>query len=688
MAVMPPAGTEFAGYRLVWVVSRGDMGTLFLAEDPYLGAVIALKVLDPSLADDDVSRTRFLEESSIAASMNHPNVIPIHDIGSSDGLLYIAMHCVTGTDLRQMLQENGRMAAGQAVFFIGQAARALDAAHRYGLVHRGIKPTNLLIRPGADGSRPDHLYVTDFGITGEPADRTRMTGTRDYLAPEQVRGLPAGGAADQYSLGCVLYECLTGRLPSRSEPGTALAGEGPVPPTALCPDLPPAIDAVFARVLAADPGDRFENCLEFVAAARLALDPMTDPRSAAGSPLLRPVSYPAPPYGPVLASAPLSAPVPAGYPAEAAHEAIGAPGADGLVPGPPDSPLTPSPGLPDPVLQPVPRRERHRGWLLDPGRWSWPGRERGRGRVLALAALVLVAGATAGATLSLTGGNRDAAATGSAGAATRQATSNARPTVSAKASVTTRPSTGASHPVSASSSMSTSPGMSMAANANNCTKEQPGNGTNGPTTLAAVLADANSCSVPADLIPAAKCAPGTSTTRGEQIITCTAPAPYIVQVTFRTYPTLAALYGAYTSSVSSLNGTGAVTQNTRASCGATGASYAEAGWNHQEVHPRQYTVAEMAAGEVPQLSAMGRLACFSQGKSQYLVWTADVGRMLAVVTGTGSASGVYDWWASAHHVIIFPGTEMCGTPKRMDSVPLGNLIQEPVCPAGAGMAAG
>ncbi|MGH3297120.1 MAG: serine/threonine protein kinase, partial [Trebonia sp.] len=615
MAVMPPVGTEFAGYRLVWVVSKGDRGTLFLAEDPYLGAVIALKVLDPWLADDDVSRTRFLEESAIAASMNHPNVISIHDIGSSDGLLYIAMRCVTGTDLRQLLRENGgRMAADQSSFLIGQAARALDAAHRHGLVHRGIKPTNLLIQPGADGSGPDHLYVTDFGITGEPADGTRWTGTRDYLAPEQLRGLPTGGAADQYSLGCVLYECLTGSLPSRSEPGTALAGEEPVPPTALCPDLPTAIDAVFARVLAADPGDRFENCREFVAAARLALRPMTDPRSAAmGSPLLRPVSYPAPPYGPVLTSAPLPAPVPAGYPAEVAHEAIGAPGADGLVPGPPDSPLTPSPGLPDPVLSPVPRRERRRGWLPDPGRWSWPGRERGRVWLLALAALVLVAGTTAGVALSLTGGNGDAAATGSAGTATRQATSTARPTVSAKASVTTRPSTGASRPVSAS------PEMSMAASATSCTKEQPGSGTNGPTTLAAVLADANSCSVPGDLIPAAKCAPGTSTTPGEQIITCTAPAPYIVQVTFRTYPTLAALYGAYTSSVSSLNGTRAITQNTRASCGATGASYAEAGWNHQEVHPRQYTVAEMAAGEVPQLSAMGRLACFSQGKSQYLV---------------------------------------------------------------------
>jgi hypothetical protein len=230
--------------------------------------------------------------------------------------------------------------------------------------------------------------------------------------------------------------------------------------------------------------------------------------------------------------------------------------------------------------------------------------------------------------------------------------------------------------------------MSMAASADNCTKEQPGNGTSGPATLAGVLADANSCSLPRYLVPAVKCEPRTSTTPGEQIVTCSAPAPDIVQATFRTYPTLAALYGAYMSSVSSLDGTGAVEQNTRASCGATGAAYAEAGWNHQEVHPRQYTIAEMAAGRVPQLSAMGRLACFAQGRSQYLVWTTDVGRMLAVVTGAGSPGAVYNWWASLHHVIIFPATEMCGMSDRMDSVPLGNLIQEPVCPAGAGIAAG
>lgn len=251
--------------------------------------------------------------------------------------------------------------------------------------------------------------------------------------------------------------------------------------------------------------------------------------------------------------------------------------------------------------------------------------------------------------------------------------------------MTAKPSVSASPSMRVSPSMTASPGMPVAAGTNSCTKEQPGNGTGGPTTLAAVLADANSCSMPRYLIPAAKCRPGTSTTPGEQIVTCSSPAPHVLQVRFRTYPTLAALYGAYGSSVSSLDGTGTFAQNTRASCGATGASYAEAGWNHQELHPRQYTVAEMAAGKVPQLSAMGRLACFARDDRQYLVWTTDVGRMLAVVTATGSPSVVYNWWASLHHVIIFPGTEMCGMAERMDSVPLGNLIQEPVCPAGAGM---
>jgi hypothetical protein len=238
--------------------------------------------------------------------------------------------------------------------------------------------------------------------------------------------------------------------------------------------------------------------------------------------------------------------------------------------------------------------------------------------------------------------------------------------------------------MSASRPMSASPGPSMVPGMTNCTSEQPGDGSNGPTTLSGVLADASRCSVTKHLIPPAKCAPQAAPS-GEQSIMCTSPVPQIAQVTFRTYPTLAALYGAYTAEVSALDAAGAFQQNTGTTCGDSAVLYAEAGWNHQELHPRQYTVAQMAAGAVPQLDAMGRLACFAHGKSQDLVWTTGVGRMLAVAIGTGSPRAVYDWWAAIHHVIIFPGTEMCGMVGRMDSVPLGNLIQAPVCPAGGSM---
>jgi hypothetical protein len=239
--------------------------------------------------------------------------------------------------------------------------------------------------------------------------------------------------------------------------------------------------------------------------------------------------------------------------------------------------------------------------------------------------------------------------------------------------------------MTASSSRPAGPGSSTAAGAGDCTSEQPGNGQSGPTTLTAVLADASRCSVPRGIIASARCKTQPAPT-DEQVVVCTSPTAGISQVTFRTYPTLAALYAAYTSSVKSLAGTSSFQQNTTASCGNTGATYAEAGWNHQELHPRQYTVAQLTAGRVPQLDAMGRLACFAAGKTHDLVWTTGVGRMLAVATSTGPAGAVYNWWAEIHHVIIFPGTEMCGMSARMDSVPLGNLVQEPVCPAGAGMA--
>src|ERR1700732_1679776 len=280
MPELPLVGDEFAGYRLRAVLGRGSMNTVYQAENPRLGNVIALKVLAPGLATDDVFRTRFLEESRIAASMNHPNVIPIHDMGSSDGLLYIAMRCVTGTDLRQMLKKRGRLQPETAVFLLEQAARALDAAHRKGLVHRDVKPGNLLVERGSDEADPDHVYLADFGITKHAMSRSGLTstgqflGTIDYVAPEQIRGTSVLGLADQYSLGCVLYECLTGRVPFEKDLDAAIiwahVTESPTMPAVLRPELPPGVDEVFGRVLAKRPDERYGSCREFVEAARRA----------------------------------------------------------------------------------------------------------------------------------------------------------------------------------------------------------------------------------------------------------------------------------------------------------------------------------------------------------------------------------------------------------------------------------
>ena len=168
------------------------MSVVYQAENLRLNNVIALKVLAPELAADDVFRARFLEESRIAASLNHPNVIPIYDMGSSNGLLYIAMRYVSGTDMRQMIKKRGRILPATALFLVGQGARALDAAHRKGLVHRDVKPGNLLIERGSDDADPDHVYLADFGITKHAMSRSGLTstgqflGTIDYAAPVQA----------------------------------------------------------------------------------------------------------------------------------------------------------------------------------------------------------------------------------------------------------------------------------------------------------------------------------------------------------------------------------------------------------------------------------------------------------------------------------------------------------------------
>ena len=238
-------------------------------------------MLAPELATDDVFRARFLKESRVAASLNHPNVIPIYDMGAHEDLLYIAMRYVAGEDLRGVLKAKHVLAPEQALLLCGQAGRALDAAHRHGLVHRDVKPGNMLVEHGSDEEDPDHVYLSDFGITKHTASRSGLTatgkfmGTIDYIAPEQIQGRPVDGRADIYSLACVLYECMTGRVPFAKDIDAAViwahVEEMPTAPSSLLPTLPPGIDQVMARALAKDPADRYPTCRELIAAARAAV---------------------------------------------------------------------------------------------------------------------------------------------------------------------------------------------------------------------------------------------------------------------------------------------------------------------------------------------------------------------------------------------------------------------------------
>jgi len=212
MATSTNIGTELAGYRLEALIGRGGMGVVYRARDLALDRDVALKLLAPRLADDSSFRERFLTESRVAASLEHPNVIPIHDAGEIDGQLYIAMRLVDGTDLKALLRD-GPLEPPRAVRVLEQVAAALDAAHARGLVHRDVKPSNVLL------DEREHVYLADFGLSrylGDAAAQlgpAKSLGTADYVAPEQIRGEQVDGRADVYALGCMLYECLAGEPP-------------------------------------------------------------------------------------------------------------------------------------------------------------------------------------------------------------------------------------------------------------------------------------------------------------------------------------------------------------------------------------------------------------------------------------------------------------------------------------------
>jgi DNA-binding NarL/FixJ family response regulator len=264
------AGDQLAGYRIEAVAGRGGMGLVYRARQRRPDRIVALKVIVPALAADRVFRGRFERESNLAAQIEHPNVIPVYEIGEDDDLLYIAMRFITGVDLGALLNQSGPLPPERATRLIAQVGDALDAAHARGLVHRDIKPGNVLI----DAS--DHVYLTDFGLTKRTDETKGMTatgmfvGTVDYIAPEQIEGRQIDRRADIYSLGCVLYEILSGTVPfPRDSDIPKIFAHVNDPPPRL-QNVPPPLADVVERAMAKRPEDRFLSAGKFTRAALIA----------------------------------------------------------------------------------------------------------------------------------------------------------------------------------------------------------------------------------------------------------------------------------------------------------------------------------------------------------------------------------------------------------------------------------
>jgi serine/threonine-protein kinase len=669
MAGLPLVGDEFAGYRVRSVLGRGGMSVVYQAENLRLSSIIALKILAPELASDDVFRARFLEESRIAASLNHPNVIPIYDMGSQDDLLYIAMRYVSGTDMRQMIKKRGRILPATALFLVGQAARALDAAHRKGLVHRDVKPGNLLIERGSDDADPDHVYLADFGITKHAMSRSGLTstgqflGTIDYVAPEQIRGTSVLGLADQYSLGCVLYECLTGRVPFEKDLDAAIiwahVEETPTMPTILRPELPPEIDQVFGRVLAKRPDERYGSCREFVEAARMALGiygqgteaslaygattagPQADapPGSRTGTPpdrfswsdrasrmhsagpVMDPVAPPGVPAAPPPGSSGPGSGQSWGSQPSADQVAYGQPGYSQPGYGQPGygQPGYGPPGYGPPGYAPPAGADRS-------------GPDQSGGTIASHRRQYGIAGPgepgqPAGAPPS-PGGPREP-----------RWYRRPRWIVALAAVVVLLAGVGTwvglsgsgTHP-KAAMKMSSTP------------KPKPTAGA-----LMTALALTNKSGDATGKLPPSTCKQNSATH-----VTCTAPASGISAAVFQTYPSSKALYAAYTARVTALN-SNQFKQNFN-DCGSQ-ATFGEVGWNHLFQHTRKYTVNQMIMGSVRDDQAAGRVFCnYTQGL-EYMVWTQNDGHLMGYVAGPVHTD-VWDWWVAVHHNIGIGGSPM------------------------------
>jgi serine/threonine protein kinase len=273
------AGSRIAGYRLEEQIGEGGMAVVFRARDERLQRQVALKILSPALVEDEEFRRRFIRESQSAAAVDDPHIIPVFEAGDANGVLFIAMRYVPGGDVGTLVRRLGPLPGARAAAVVSAVASALDAAHAAGLVHRDVKPANMLVdaRPG----RPDHVYLSDFGLTKGLLSSTSLTstghfiGTLDYCAPEQIRGQKVDPRTDEYALACVAFALLSGRPPFHRDEAMAVmyAQLSELPPSlgSLRPGLPPEVDEVMRRALAKAAEDRYPSCGEFADALRIAL---------------------------------------------------------------------------------------------------------------------------------------------------------------------------------------------------------------------------------------------------------------------------------------------------------------------------------------------------------------------------------------------------------------------------------
>ena len=312
------------------------MATVFRASDEHLGRPVALKVLAAGLTADHAFRVRFIQESRAAAAVEHPHIIPVYEAGEAAGMLFIAMRYVRGGDARSALRRDGPLPAGRAWGIVSQVADALDAAHGRGLVHRDVKPANMLLdsssgRAMAGPGPADHVYLTDFGISKQAQApglgltvAGQIIGTLQYAAPEQIDGRPVDGRTDLYSLACSVFELLAGTPPFRMSQGLALIyaqmSSPPPPVTSARPDLSVAVDRVLAKAMSKAADDRYATCAEFAADLGRALRLVPGQVEAVGQGLMPPVAStrkttqarpPATPATPALSATPATPAVPA-----------------------------------------------------------------------------------------------------------------------------------------------------------------------------------------------------------------------------------------------------------------------------------------------------------------------------------------------------------------------------------------